>query len=232
MQDNLDLKNVTYFSILPNENEFYPPIKDILKIGHYTSKGIDFYKKIVYSSQEPNCETYDFEVVKIDPVEFEDLNVHCLKSYYDYFESDFMLNFHGDGMIMNVDAWDPDFLNYDYIGAPWNKTSNGGNGGFSLRSKKFCKIAKDLDLSRYIPRKSDSDNEDMVVCVHEVNAFLSEGIKYAPYDVSKRFSTEHCADNIEEFMNSFGFHEIKRLDTPYIQQFRNDFIFKIMNLED
>ena len=55
-----------------------------------------------------------------------------------------MLIIQHDGFILNHKAWDNEFLNYDYIGAPvyWmgNKLIEVGNGGFSLRSKKLLKI--------------------------------------------------------------------------------------------
>lgn len=33
--------------------------------------------------------------------------------------TDFNIAVQADGFAVNLDAWDDDFLNYDYIGAPW-----------------------------------------------------------------------------------------------------------------
>jgi hypothetical protein len=73
-----------------------------------------------------------------------------------------------DSWIVDPEMWSDEYLNYDYIGAPWwyKDGMNVGNGGFSLRSTKLirfvykhrakfpCINASDDDLycRRYRPR--------------------------------------------------------------------------------
>ena len=70
MSGKLNLSRITYLGIVPRdivtENN---SIEKVLKIGHKTSQNIEFYDKILYTAQEPNCETYDFKIVKITPLE-------------------------------------------------------------------------------------------------------------------------------------------------------------------
>ena len=73
-----------------------------------------------------------------------------------------------------------DFVEYDYVGAPWKFQQHGGNGGLSLRSveimTKICKIA------RFSTR-----NEDVLFCnFMETNGFG----KLAPRDICSQFSVE------------------------------------------
>ena len=51
-----------------------------------------------------------------------------------------------DGYVVNPFAWDPQFLDCDYIGAKWFWQPAGrrvGNGGFSLRSSKLLDALQD-----------------------------------------------------------------------------------------
>ena len=50
-----------------------------------------------------------------------------------------------DGWVINADSWTDDFLQYDYIGAPWpwHNANRVGNGGFSLRSVKLLNLLHD-----------------------------------------------------------------------------------------
>ena len=65
-----------------------------------------------------------------------------LKALHEYVETQHCLLVQWDGFVTNANAWRPDFLAFDYIGAPWPQFSDGrnvGNGGFSLRSRKLLK---------------------------------------------------------------------------------------------
>lgn len=70
-----------------------------------------------------------------------------IKELNKYIETSYVLIIQYDGFILNPDAWTDEFLEYDYIGAPWWYTDdcNVGNGGFSLRSKKLLEILANDD---------------------------------------------------------------------------------------
>lgn len=117
-------------------------------------------------------------------------------------DSDYCLTIHWDGFIVNPSAWDKDFLQYDYIGAPWPWFNNKcGNGGFCLKSRKFLETQKKLtqDLNVNQP-------DDVTLCLTLRDQFEQNGCKYAPPDVAYRFSTEH--GNYHTF-KSFGFHDFR-----------------------
>jgi hypothetical protein len=64
-----------------------------------------------------------------------------------------------DGYVVNAEAWDPAFLDCDYIGAKWYWHDPGtrvGNGGFSLRSRKLLAALED-------PRIALVDAEDTTI---------------------------------------------------------------------
>ncbi len=111
-----------------------------------------------------------------------------------------------DGWILNADAWDDEFLKYDYVGAPW-LSGRVGNGGFSLRSKKLMEA-----VSRLVPPSGNLGgvvNEDAVICVGLRDRLESAGFKFAPLDVATRFSVEQ-ADC--DYGRVFGFHGFRTLE--------------------
>ena len=63
-----------------------------------------------------------------------------IKELHNLFTTKYCLIVQWDGWIINADAWKPEFLDYDYIGAVWHwhpENRRVGNGGFSLRSHKL-----------------------------------------------------------------------------------------------
>lgn len=79
-----------------------------------------------------------------------------------------------------------DFLDYDYVGAPWKphpltgKTREGGNGGFSLRRRQAM-----IDFCRAVPR-AGKEPEDVYFCKRGGALEL----RLPPRDVAMRFSVE------------------------------------------
>lgn len=74
-----------------------------------------------------------------------------------------------------------EYLQYDYVGAPWEKNSKdkhkyGGNGGFSFRKKSAM-----LSVINKFPYNKE----------HEDVYFSRKDIKYPPYKVAKTFAVEH-----------------------------------------
>jgi hypothetical protein len=104
-----------------------------------------------------------------------------------------------DGFVRDAASWDPSFLRYDYIGAPWRDAAverEVGNGGFSLRSRRLLQALLDPEVAITHP-------EDESIC--RVNRELLErkhGVRIAPPDVARRFAYER----VEPPAPTFGFH--------------------------
>jgi hypothetical protein len=123
-----------------------------------------------------------------------------------------------DGFILNANFWDPKFLSYDYIGAPWpqklflqpdnaelNMQRNCvGNGGFSLRSKELLLETAKIDFnSLTFPTQS----EDLIICHFLYDHFIDAGIRFPGPEIAARFSIE-SQDALygQDPMTVFGFH--------------------------
>lgn len=126
--------------------------------------------------------------------------------------TDYGLYIHSDGFPVNKNAWEDDFLSYDYIGAPWPfypEHQNVGNGGFCIKSAKLHKAILDLQIDDYLLYEYPEDN---IIC-RFFRPILEEkyGIKFAPEDIACKFSMETPYTYPKQAYNywigkSFGFH--------------------------
>ena len=126
-----------------------------------------------------------------------------LKELYKHIETDFMLIIQHDGTIYKPNSWTDDFLKFDYIGAPWTnppKYKNCvGNGGFSLRSKKFMETAASILDFSYC-----EEPEDVYLCETLYDQMTFHGFRYSDIFLASNFSTEAITKHTN--INSFGIH--------------------------
>jgi len=110
---------------------------------------------------------------------------------------DKVLVFQSDSMLLREGI--EDFLEWDYVGAPWKFQEHGGNGGLSLR---------DVDLMAYLCKHYSftARNEDVLFC----NLMEKHGLgKMAPRDICSQFSTEAIYSE-----GTIGYHGIDKWLTP------------------
>lgn len=160
-------------------------------------------KHILNLGDIPLIDTGTFVHVN-EPIDIHRYSSIILKELCEHITTDHLLIIQWDGMAVNGDLWTDDFLKYDYIGAIWPWASPDkcvGNGGFSLRSRKLIEACQD---SRIQLGGMSGQNEDVAICA-EYRSLLQDiyGLKYAPIDVARQFSTEH--DHLD---STFGFHGI------------------------
>ncbi len=142
-----------------------------------------------------------------------------------YVDTEHVLLIQYDGFILNPDAWSPEFLAYDYIGAPWfvrdlfvnkfdfPKELMGklvvGNGGFCLRSKKFLNVSAELCREGKFKKL---DPEDTALCVWNRDLLEKMGICFAPVDLAKKFAFEDITEESDKWNGQFGFHGFRWTD--------------------
>lgn len=137
----------------------------------------------------------------------KDYSKFMFKELTKHFDTSHVLTIHADGYVVNADAWDNSWLEYDYIGATWwyKDNMNVGNGGFSLRSKKLCDILayNELEGQQYHP-------EDHHICRTYRASLEALGVKFAPEEVANKFSIEayNVAPPYNRYNGQFGFHGV------------------------
>ena len=187
-------------------------------------QGITYYDVVLISHNKPENlpagitfkQCKPTELSSTDPKNKNDYSLFMAYQLAGYIDSDYCLIVHNDAYVIRPEKWDPEFLKYDYLGAPWPKrlnfrTPDGelvrvGNGGFSLRSKRCLNILNELHLP-FTDGGTGSYNEDGIICVYHKKELEQAGIRFAPVDVAARFS--HELDCRESVSDSFGFHNSK-----------------------
>jgi len=122
-----------------------------------------------------------------------------LKALLPHVETSHALIVQWDGYVVNAQAWDPAFLDCDYVGARWFWQPAGfrvGNGGFSLRSRRLLVALQD-------PRVVLTGAEDLTIG-HAFRPLLERehGIRFADEETAERFAFEAA----HPIGRPFGFH--------------------------
>lgn len=194
----------------------------MLKLSNVTAIALTDYKFEEHQRVlDLMCKDIEFGDAKIvfDKGINHDVNNWNRKIIYElgnYVTTDFAFLFHADGYITNPSAWRPEFLEYDYIGAPWPlptddysyRTSRGelvrvGNS-VSFRSRRILDLPKQLGLE-WKPYYGNT-NEDGFLCVHNRDILIEQGCKFAGMDVAKYFSREFDIPE-NEGIETFAFHQ-------------------------
>jgi hypothetical protein len=145
-----------------------------------------------------------FEGVRVLPItklhSSGDYSEFMIMKLVDHVRTSHCLVVQWDGFVLDAACWDPHFLDYDYIGAPWPQFDDYdvGNGGFSLRSRKLLEACKD-------PAFQYSHPEDVAIC--RINRPMLESrhsIRFADRSTAERFSFERSAAD----GRAFGFHGV------------------------
>jgi len=225
LKKKLILPNVTLLAVTSVEIEEH---QISLKIS---SQNIEFGAVKLLSSSLPEKKYSDIEYVSVRPMNRSDNNRFIMEDLHKYFETSHCLFVQADSFVVNADLWKEEFLEFDYIGAPWpnkiqindyigapwpNKIQMNpnlilnmkencvGSGGFSLRSRKLLKTVAKIN---YDSLKFPIKNEDVIVCHYLYKEMIDKGIRFAPPKLAAQFSMEDANHLYGQDVNSvFGFH--------------------------
>lgn len=191
----LKLPNVTLICLTNKDFEGHKRALDL------SSEGIEWgSRKIIW----------DATMTSID-----DWNKKMIYELHNYVQTDFAMVIHADGYVIRPDLWRDEWLQYDYIGAPWPLPNDAfsyrdptGNlirvgNSVSLRSKRLLRLPTELGL----PWRSyyGNTNEDGFLCCHNKQILEENGCRFAEIDEAVHFSKEW---EIEENkgIETFAFH--------------------------
>lgn len=227
-----DLKNTTYVLI-----EGRPDSSFILPVlyAKYVSKYIDFNKYLILTPDSSKYRNHNFIEFKYIPplLNKRAYSTFIVEEFHKYIQTEFCIIYQHDGSIINPNLWNQDYLNYDFIGSPWpitgskgwkhnlidghGKCCRVGNGGFSLRSKKFLKVSSKLK-NRY------GIFEDIFLTCINRSFMRKEKIKIPHHEIAKNFSIEHAIDSNHNLNSCFGFHAPRNIKNNIIKSYTRKII--------
>jgi len=184
----------------------------------------------------------------IKPIDIEGYSKFMIEDLYQFIDTRHCLIIQPDGFVINPSAWKDEYLNYDYVGAPWPEVvkmnnyqeetfsfskNRVGNGGFSLRSKKLLDVCAKIDFGNL---NYPIQIEDMLIGHFLYEHMLESGIQFAPLDLANSFSIESYIEGLNnDLSSSFGFHGKHWLSNNYLQklalesEFSNEFSSLLKN---
>lgn len=222
----IKLPDVTLISIDTTDN-----LSGTLK-GVYTSmSGINFGAVKIITTKKQIENNYSLvgdgiflEEPVVDIKNYNDYNHYVIHDLHNHVNTSHCLLVQPDGFVLFPEKWNNGWLKYDYIGAPWAYVEDAyidpfgnhhrvGNGGFSLRSRKFLEVPTKVEVPwetnnsnfYWMPEGVVNYHEDGNVCVHNRHIFIEQGCKYAPVEVAVRFSQETRVPECDGII-PFGFH--------------------------
>lgn len=184
----------------------------------HCQKVFNFGRSIIFTHE--NLNDSGVELVKIPKIESIDGYNDLVLNLNKYSANDFVLVVQDDGFIVNPSLWTDEFLEYDYIGAPWPSEKDSvwielqtprmrpymyknlaknrvGNGGFSLRSKKYLEYSAQFS-------SCDGFGEDAFLNILNYEKAADFGIRFAPFELAMKFSYENPFHPGNEIRNSSG----------------------------
>jgi len=155
----------------------------------YGNKNKDFVLNIIDNDLSEYRERITIKNLNVDNLTIAEYNnLLTSKEFYDNIPSEIFLVFQTDSVICDENSKIiNDFMQYDYVGAPWKDAV--GNGGFSLRRK-----SKALEIISKCKR--GNENEDVYFANPCTNIFKPSMEKAKMFSVEAYYSDK-----------SFGVHK-------------------------
>lgn len=206
----VNLENVTLVALTSVK------IQETIKALVFSCRGVKFGKvKLISDIKPDNLPDYIEHEYTEKMNNIDEWNYSSIYKLGKHIDTDFAMLIHDDGFVINPDSWRDEFLDYDYIGAPWPMPSDNfsfrdinGNlirvgNSVSIRSKRLIDLPVELNLEW--KAFHGYYNEDGYICVNYRHIYLEHGMKFADIDVAKYFSIENqIPENVG--VKTFAFH--------------------------
>lgn len=223
----LELKQIT-LAAMTSVN-----IKATIRAMQYSMRGITFGDVVLITHRKPFSLPSDIRFARIEKLRnIDDFNFHMVYDLGDYIHTDYALIVHADGFVVHPEMWRDEFLDYDYIGAPWPLPAEGDTTTYRDINGNICRVGNSVSIRSkrlmQFPKKANVPwvgvyaygkmwyHEDGFLCCQIRHLLEAEGMRIAPLDVAKYFSHETPIPEIEG-ITPFCFHKWMGANEQYPQ---------------
>jgi glycosyltransferase involved in cell wall biosynthesis len=207
----IQLTNVTLVAMATRN------VEETLQALNHSCRGVKYGSVKLLSHYTPYELDKNIEFIRIDKIKsIDDWSYKIIYELNQYIDTEFALLVHADGFVVNPSSWKDEFLDYDYIGAPWplptdNYSYRDAHGNIvrvgnsvSLRSKRLLELPIKLNMP-WEPFHGYW-NEDGFICVKNKHIYEANGMRFATLDVAKYFSHEAMIPEVKG-IKPFAFHK-------------------------
>lgn len=212
-------------------------INESISAIEYCSERCDFYD-IKFITDQNITSTNKIKIQKCIPLRsLQQYSDFLLTELHNYIDSTHCLLIQDHAFISNTKLWNDNFLDYDYIGAPWPKyliqqLLNNISIGLDLNNQSFdtIPVLDNYDVDNYrvgngafslrsqkllkfisqFKNKYNNKPEDNIISIYEKSILEKNNFRIAPIELAAQFAVEMPTEyNIYRDKSlTFGFHGI------------------------
>ena len=209
-----------------------------VKAMRYSMRGIEFGDAVLISDQKPLFLPRDIRFSQTSKLQnIDDFNYKMVYELGSHIHTDYAMIVHADGFVVHPEMWRDEFLDYDYIGAPWPLPKEGDLTTYRDREGRICRVGNsvgirskrlmDFPKKAQVPWKGEFAfgkmwfHEDGFLCCKIRHLLETEGMKIAPMEVAKYFSHEHMIPEVQG-ITPFAFHKWEGTNASYPNYYREE----------
>ncbi len=223
--EKLQLPNVT-LAAMTSVN-----VRATIKAMQYSMRGIAFGDAVLITHKRPLTLPKGIRYSHTDRL--RDIDAFNYKMVYelgDHIKTDFALIVHADGFVVHPEQWRDEFLDYDYIGAPWPLPPSGDTTTYRDINGNICRVGNSAGIrSKRLmdyPKKADIPwvgeyaygkmwyFEDGFICCKIRHLLEAQGMRIAPLEVAKYYSHEKMIPEVAG-ITPFAFHKWEGTNAQY-----------------
>ncbi len=217
-----------------------------IKAMQYSMRGIEFGDAVLITHKKPwnlpsNIRySHTSELTNID-----EFNYKMVYELGTHIKTDFALIVHADGFVVNPEMWRDEFLDYDYIGAPWPLPPEGDTTTYRDKDGNICRVGNSAGIrSKRLmdyPKKANVPwegeyaygkmwfYEDGFICCKIRHLLEAEGMKIAPIEVAKYYAHEKMIPEVQG-IKPFAFHKWEGTNAIYPNFVKEPIKKKLVNI--
>ena len=206
-------------------------VKATIQAMEYSMRGIDFGDAVLITHKKPFGLPKTIRYSHTSKLSnIDDFNYKMVYELGDHIKTDYALIVHADGFVVHPEMWRDEFLDYDYIGAPWPLPKEGDTTTYRDIYGNICRVGNSAGIRSKrlmdFPKKANVPwegeyaygkmwfYEDGFICCKIRHLLEAEGMRIAPLEVAKYYSHEQMIPEVEG-ITPFAFHKWEGTNAQY-----------------